>query len=65
MKNTPNNVITSDKADSDLCSYKIWMKNKVEAEVEELEAYLNNINGVFDKKSHQMIAITNEKNKIE
>lgn len=51
VKNTPNNVISSDKADSDLCSYKIWMKDKAGQEVEELQEYLGKINEIFEKKS--------------
>ena len=47
VKNAPNNAISSDKADSDLCSYKIWMKDKTGEEVEELSEYLGKINGIF------------------
>lgn len=52
VKNAPNNVISSDKADSDLCSYKIWMKDKVQQEVDQLEEYLQNLDDNFEKKSH-------------
>lgn len=51
VKNTPNNVISSDKADSDLCSYKIWMKDKVQSEVFKLEDMLNTLNDRIEKKS--------------
>ena len=65
MKNTPNNVISSDKADSDLCSYKIWMKDKVQEEVSRLEEYLEDVNEKFEKKSQSMVQIIIEtKNNI-
>lgn len=47
MKNTPNNVISTDKADSDLCSYKIWMKDKVSDEIAQLSQYLLGLEDSF------------------
>lgn len=57
-------MISSDKADSDLCSYKIWMKEKVQEEVSRLEEYYGRIEEKFEKKSQDMVQVTNEKRKI-
>lgn len=60
VKNTPSNAISSDKADSDLCSYKIWMKNKVQQQLTKLEEYLNKLNENFQKKSQQVVIVTDQ-----
>lgn len=58
-------MISTDKADSDLCSYKIWMKDKVQEELSQLEEYLNGLEDNFEAKSLEIVEITDRIRSIE
>ncbi len=47
---------------NDACSYKLWTKDRIENEIEELTAHLKLVEECLEAKSTQMVELIFDKN---